>query len=55
MSCPMWDLPESDREHWDLVDLCSFMGCRECEAEPGEMPWIPDAGIPPMGEEDAES
>ena len=42
MSCPVWDLSDFDREHWDLDYLCWFMDCPECTAEPGDMPWIPD-------------
>lgn len=47
MSCPVWDLPEFDREHWDLQHLCDAAACPECTAEPGEMPWMPDADSPP--------
>ena len=43
MSCPIWSLPEFDREHWDLDYLCWFVDCPACTAEPGEVPWIPDA------------
>ena len=42
MSCPVWELPDFDREHWDLHFLCGWMDCAECTAEPGEMPWLPD-------------
>ena len=43
MSCPVWDLPELDRERWDLDSLCGLMACSTCTAEPGDMPWLPDA------------
>lgn len=43
MSCPIWDLPEFDRERWDLDFLCGLMGCPECSAESGDVPWMPDA------------
>ena len=42
MSCPVWDLPEFDREHWDLDSLCGLLGCPECTAKPGDVPWMPD-------------
>ena len=42
MSCPIWDLPEFDRERWDLDFLCGLMGCAECTAERGDAPWMPD-------------
>ena len=44
MSCPIWELPEFVREHWDLHFLCADADCPECTAEPGEVPWIPDEG-----------
>ena len=51
MSCPIWRLPEFDREHWDLDYLCGLMDCPECTAEPGDIPWIPyDADLTAGGE-----
>ncbi len=41
MSCPIWSLPEPDRERWDLDYLCQIMDCPECTAEPGDVPWMP--------------
>lgn len=29
-ACPIWDLPDVVREHWDVEALCADLACPEC-------------------------
>ncbi len=42
MSCPLDDLEGWVLEHWGLDELCLEMGCEECGARPGDVPWLDD-------------
>ena len=53
MTCPIDELPEFDRSHWDVYELCSLMRCRKCAAEDGEGVFFGSEGPPERGHDDA--